>query len=272
MSRSFLPRTIREGLNKALGYLQSEQLDKALDCMIMALKELAKQSMSALKEAQPTIQRFLHAFEKHPRVRILLEQKEDVFASIPYRLGIEARLAVVLEGMAKILQEQAELSAKEDILAEDRQRQHYLMQTGLQHLEEGQIVLAEAFFQRLLTEFPQEKELLLACARHLEAAGYLEAACRFYEKILEIHPMLAEASSAAIDCCLRCKDYAMADEFFKHVLRVFGAHPKTLLRRAHLYVLMNRSEEASAMLEEALAKDPTLVEARALWDELHKPC
>lgn len=271
MSRTFLPREIREGLNKASGYLQADHLDKALDCMIAALKELGKHPLSVLKEARPAIQSFLHAFAKHPRVSILLEHKEDVFDAITYRLGIEAKLAVVLEGMAKILQEQTKLHASITQLAEQRQRQHFLIQSGLKHLEDGQILLAEAFFQRLLAEFPEAKEELLACARHLEESGCLAEAGNFYASLLERHPDLAEASSRAIDIWMRLKDYERADAAIKQALHVFGAHPRTLLRRAHLYVLMGKPEEAKGMLEEALDKDPSLSEAHALWEELHKP-
>ena len=264
--RRMLPREIREGLNKAMGYLQSEMLDKALDCMIATLKELSTYSTSVLKEAKPSVQRFLHTFARHPRVQILLEHNEQ--ALMDYRLGIEAKLAVVLEGMAKILQEQVQLKASADALFEKRQRQQSLLKTGLAHLDAGQIVLAEAFFQRLLVEFPQEKELLLSCARHLEEAGYLTEAGNFYTLLLARHPTLAEASSAAIDVWMRLKNYEKADEIFKHVLRVFGAHPKTLFHRARLYLLMEKKEEARQMLEDVLSKDPSLTEARALWEEL----
>ncbi|MBQ7617850.1 MAG: hypothetical protein IJS50_03150, partial [Desulfovibrio sp.] len=148
MSSYGLPRPIREELDKAFGFLERDNLEKAVRCAARALRAIANASSEQQKLAEERVRAFLTAFSSKESVRqLLLSSSASGSTYIPYRLGQEGQLAVVLDGLVKILSEQQVLEREVQDFAESYKRQNYLWQTGQAYLAEGQVLLAAAFFK-----------------------------------------------------------------------------------------------------------------------------
>ena len=264
-----IPRPVREELNKAFGFLERDCPERALRCVVRALRSmLSFTSEAAQKACEERIQEFLDVFVCQERVRVLFENVPHGKRPIPYRLGQEGPLAVVLEGFARILEEQNQVTKEAEDYVERRKRQDYLWKMGTDYLASQQTLLAEAFFRRLLAEFPDDERYVLEAGEALTRAGCLRQAAQFYETVLNVQPSFIAAYSAALGLYEQLGQFSEALEVCRRVLKVFGEHPKTYTRMAQLYVRMEKPNEAQEVLRKALLMDPSLSEAVELEELL----
>ncbi|MBQ7585335.1 MAG: hypothetical protein IJU40_03700 [Desulfovibrionaceae bacterium] len=255
-----IPRDIREPMLRASGYLKSNQPILAMQTMALALKACRDHSYLNLQKAlAKPIQDFLGELEQSPRVALLLEGcVPEGGSAFPYRAGQEATLAIVLEGLARILQ-------KEDQLVEDQKqnslrlkRKETLLETGQAYLEQGAKALALAFFIKLIQEFKEDENLWEEAALILKAKDCKEELASFYDQVLELHPKKAQVYTLAINLYLERQAFPQAERLFKQFVQNFGRHPKTLARMAEFYLEWGNLAKAESLAREALSHDSSL--------------
>ena len=146
------PKSIRENIARATGYLRRDEIERALVTMSEAVRQLAEIKLvrSARAELEIQIGEFLAALVRHSVLQPLLDPGHTGKPrGISLQQGKEAALSTVLDGLAKILQTSAEQAVQQK--AEDRlARKKQLISSGLDFLREGQVAKARAFLKRIV--------------------------------------------------------------------------------------------------------------------------
>ena len=188
---------------------------------------------------------------------------------IPYQQGKESALATVLDGLAKILRDEAEDSIRRE--AEARlERKKNLIQTGVQLMHEGQTARGRAFLKRVAEEFGDEAGIHLQLAQLFVAAGQYMEAADMYEQAMEAQPREPAAYTGAVAAWEKLHEYEKAEEVYKAILRAFGGHPSTLGKMAKMYLDWRRRPQAEDTALRALQSDPGQADALAVMAALHK--
>ena len=134
------PKELRENIARANGYLRRNEVTRALGAMSAALRQYAGVQLMRGPRAEMDIQicEFLNALTHHQAMQPLLDPTHSGKPkSIPYQQGKEAAIATVLEGLAKIMVNEAEEKVRRE--AEARlERKKSLIETGIQLLNDGQ--------------------------------------------------------------------------------------------------------------------------------------
>lgn len=266
-----ISREIREPMTRAFGYLKQQRLEQALGEMSCALR-LASQTRSSVqvqKEIERKIRDFLLELERNPRILRLVEGCVAEGGTIfPYRTGQEKTLAIVLEGIGRILQKQDVYVHAQDSLEKEFRRCETLLQTGKEYLEAGQNALALAFFMRILAEFPNDETLWQEPFQLLMEKGCVREAASFCAAVIEKHPKLSEVYTQIIKLFMDLQEYGRAEEIFLRFLRIFGDHPKTYVSMAKLYLEWEKWDAAQNALEKALQLDPHFDEAKTILQSI----
>ena len=203
---------------------------------------------------QPVIRRLLEGLLKAPK------------AQVTYTPGQEGRLRQVVGLLHKAINESTE-QREEAARQEKRRRKAELEQKGLGYLRAGDAPRGKAAMRVLAEEFGQEPgvyaqvgEWLLEFDLHFEAAEVLEQA-------MEAFPKESKAYGLAAQCYRTMREFAKAETVYLHAIKQFGKHPRTVLNLAKLYMEWNRKEDAFRMAQDALNKDQSLDEARAIVEK-----
>lgn len=264
------PKDIRENVARAVGHLHRDEPERALACMSEALRRLAgiRLQRAARESLRGDINKFLTDLVCHPRMRALLAPEN---AKNPKGLaleqGKELPLATVLDGLAKILRNEAENNV-EGKIRENLERKKSLLASALESLAAGQTARGRAFLLRIADEFSAEDGIALQLAQIFSAAGLREDAALMYEKAMEAHPREATAHAGAIAAWTELGDYGRAEQAYRAVLRTFGGHPSTYGKMAGMYLRWGRSAEAVEAARHALKKDPQQADALKVMEAL----
>lgn len=266
------PKELRENIARANGYLRRGEVDRGLACMSAALRQYAglRLMRSARAVVDIQINEFLGALIHHQKMQPLLDPGHNGKPRpIPYQQGKESALATVLDGLAKILRDEAEDSIRRE--AEARlERKKNLIQTGVQLMHEGQTARGRAFLKRVAEEFGDEAGIHLQLAQLFVAAGQYMEAADMYEQAMEAQPREPAAYTGAVAAWEKLHEYEKAEEVYKAILRAFGGHPSTLGKMAKMYLDWRRRPQAEDTALRALQSDPGQADALAVMAALHK--
>ncbi|MBQ7456258.1 MAG: hypothetical protein IJS54_01400 [Desulfovibrio sp.] len=252
-----LPKALDEELHKAMGFMAQNSVEKAVACMIEALRLLQNAPQATKKLAVPKVKAFLALFAKHPRVALLLEDPHaKTTATIAYALGKERVLGIVLRGFLEVLQDQMQVTKEAFDLLERQKRKEHLFEQGMCALKEGKFRLGLAFFERMLTEFPDTSALCMEACQALYEANMVQESALYAMKVIAAFENLASAYTFLLDILMRLEAFDKAERVFQKALVVFGEHPKTLANMAHMYERWGKIEEARRVCERALTLDP----------------
>jgi len=266
------PKDIRENVARAMGYLRRDEVERALMTMSTALRRYAEVKLlrSARAELDIQIGEFLSALVRHHAMQPLLDPNHTGKPkAITFQPGKETMLATVLEGLAKILQQEAEHSVQ--LEAEEKlERKRQLISMGLEFLREGQVAKGRAFLKRIVEEFSDEEGIRLQMAQIFSAAGLFSEAAAMYEEAMEAQPRDPAAYSGAVAAWLELREYEKAEGVYKAVLRTFGGHASTFGKMAKMYLEWHRKQPAEEAALRALSADPEQQDALEVMAELDK--
>lgn len=265
-----IPKTVRENIARAKGYLHRNELPRALEAMSSALREGGDATLfkQARFEMEIHFEEFLHDFIHHPTMQSLLDpHNTGKPRTIPYQRGKEALLATVLDGLRKILVE-SESQRMHQAEENEEKRKNELIQTGVARMAEGDISRGRAFLKRAAAEFGNQPAVLLTVGQHLaDGEQYMDAADLF-EKIMESNPKIAEAYSGAVDAYMNAREFSKAEVVFQKILRQFGGHPRTFGKMAQLYLAWQKRAKAAEFAQRALQVDAQQPEALAVMEKV----
>lgn len=266
------PKELRENIARANGYLRRSEVDRALTCMSAALRQYADLRLMRSARAVVDIQisEFLSALIHHQKMQPLLDPAHNGKPRpIPYQQGKESALATVLDGLAKILRDEAEDAIRRETEAR-LERKKTLIQTGVQLMHEGQTARGRAFLKRVAEEFGDEEGIYIQLAQLFVAAGQHMEAAEMFEQAMEAEPRNPAGYTGAVTAWQELHEYEKAEEVYKAILRTFGGHPSTLGKMAKMYLDWRRRVQAEDTALHALQSDPRQPDALAVMAALHK--
>lgn len=264
------PKELRENIARANGYLRRNEVTRALGAMSAALRQYAGVQLMRGPRAEMDIQicEFLNALTHHQAMQSLLDPtRSGKPRSIPYQQGKEAAIATVLEGLAKIMVNEAEEKVRRE--AEARlERKKSLIKTGIQLLNEGQSAKGRAFLKRVAEEFSDEEGIRVQLGQIFAAAGQLVEAAEMYEESMEHEPRASAAYTGAVAAWTELREYERAENVYKAILRTFGGHPNTFGKMAKMYWDWRKRDKAEELAIRALQGDPSQPEANEVMQAL----
>lgn len=268
--RTTIPKDLREDLARAGGYLSRHEVERALEALSDALARCAglRLGRAATAELGGRIREILQGLSQHPRLLPLLDHEGSGHGrQIPYQPGREASLRTVLEGLAKILRQNAAHTALHD--AEDRPaRKKQLLQSGLRALQQGKTTVGRAFLRRIIDEFCDEPDICLQIGRVFSAANDHAEAAAVFEEAMRAQPRESAAYTGAVNAWTAAGEYEKAEAVYKAVLRTFGGHPSTFGKMAAMYLLWDKHLAAEDAARRALKDDAAQADALAVMTAL----
>lgn len=257
------PKELRENVARANGYLRRNEVERAMLAMSTALRQYAgvKLMRAARAEMDIQISDFLNSLIRHQQLQPLLDPGQTGKPrKLPYQLGKEIALATVLEGLAKILHDEAESSIRRDVEAR-LERKKTLIETGLKFLQEGQTAKGRAFLKRVAAEFRDEKGIHIQVGQLFAAAGQHTEAAEMFEESIEKQPRETAAYVGAVTSWMTLREYEKAENIYKLILRTFGGHPSTYGKMAQMYLAWHKRELAEDYAQRALQGNPQQADA-----------
>lgn len=266
------PKDLRENIARANGYLRRNEVARALKTMGSALRQFAGINLMRGPRAELDIQisEFLDSLVRHQSMQPLLDPGGmGKPKPIRYQQGKETALATVLEGLARIMESEAEAEIKR--ATEERlERKKMLIETGTKLLAEGQLAKGRAFLKRVAEEFSADQGIRVQVAKIFQASGSLVDAGEMYEESMEHDPRDSSAYTGAVGIWLELREYERAEKVFMAILRTFGGHPNTYGKMAKMYLDWHKKDKAEDMAIRALQGNKSQPEAVAVMAALTK--
>lgn len=270
MSVSPLPQSVAHMFARAKSQLKRDDSTRALENMLAGLAgfEPKKYAAKTRFEIEVLILECVMELNRQPAVRELFAalSKKSKTAQVAYTPGQEKKLAGVLTLLHKALADKV-AAGEEDAAAAKAKRRAMLEQKGLVYLQSGNFPRGKAALRVLAEEFGKEpgvlrqaSEWLLEFKLHFEAAELLEQA-------MEHFPKDSKSYGLAAQCYIDVREFEKAEAVYQSAIRQFGRHPRTLLNLAKVYVAWNKKEAAFTTAQDALNKDDSLEEARAIVEK-----
>lgn len=258
------PKDLRENIARANGYLRRNEVPRALQAMVSALRQFAGVHLMRGPRAELDIQisEFLSSLVHHQTMQPLLDPAGTGKPKhIPYQPGKEAALATVLDGLAKIITSEAEAEIRkrtEERLA----RKKMLIETGTALLSEGQLAKGRAFLKRVAEEFSEDAGIRAQLGKIFASAGQIMEAAEMYEESIEAEPREVAGYTGAVNSWLELREYEKAEKVFMAILRTFGGHPNTFGKMAKMYWDWRKRDKAEEFALRALQGNPSQPEAK----------
>ena len=266
------PKDLRENIARAIGYLRRNEVSRAMAAMSQALRQYDGLHLMRGPRAELDIQisEFLNALIHHQGMQPLLDPgKTGKPKRLPYQQGKEGALATVLDGLCKIMANEAEAAVRRE--AEERlERKKSLIETGVQMLNEGQFAKGRAFLKRVAEEFSEEEGIRIQLGQIFAAAGKYVEAAEMYEESMEVEPRAVAAYTGAVSAWMELREYEKAEKVYQAILRTFGGHPNTFGKMAKMYLEWHKREKAEEMAHRALQADPNQAEAKEVLAAISK--
>ncbi|MBQ3058730.1 MAG: tetratricopeptide repeat protein [Desulfovibrio sp.] len=248
------PKELRENIARANGYLRRNEVERAMLAMAAAMRQCSGVRLMRAARAEVDIQvnDFLNSLIRHQRLQPLLDPGQTGRPrKLPYQQGKEAALATVLEGLTKILKDEAENSIKRETEARI-ERKKTLIETGLRLMQEGQLAKGRAFLKRVPEEFSSEEGIYVQVGQIFAAAGQHTEAAEMFEASIQKQPRHTAAYTGAVTSWMKLHEYEKAEAVYQTILRTFGGHPSTFGKMAKMYYLWHKREKAEDMALRAL--------------------
>ncbi len=270
MTQLQLPPSIGQNIARAKSLVRRDDPVRALDALIRALDLFEPESIigKARFEIEVTIQECLADLNRHPKVRALLDQvTRSHNAMINYKPGEENTLKSVLHVLRKGLFEVEQEKVRHDQEKQDH-RKSLLLQKASEHLDAGEKPRGKAMLRLLADEFGSEPGVLLQVGTMLIGAKLHYDAAEFLEAAIEAFPKEGRAYQELVTCYLELREWEKAESVYRRAIRQFGAHPKTMLNLAKLYMNWNKKEKAFEAAQHVLRHEPDNAEAKAIIDKV----
>jgi len=267
---AIVPKEIRENIARARGYLRRNEVMRAMEAMGNNMRVYASDPTLRLHAygIATSISDFLEELTFHPRMKCLLDPKDTGSPSkLTYTKSKEIALAVVLEGLAKLLQKVIE-AENDNSKSDSENRMQGLIAKGEEHFKEGDITRGRAYFSRAASEFGKEQGVYIELGRKLALLEQYDNAAAIYELSIEAFPKDSSAYVEGIDSYIKVEKYPNAEKIYVKILRQFGGHAKTYGRMAKMYLAWNKKDKSFDFANRALKADPEQEDALEVMQKL----
>lgn len=262
------PKNVRENIARAKAYLRREDLPRAMEAMGTALRAYAGTKLigQARFETEVNVLEFVNDLNRHHLLRQFFEARQ-VFNGpyVTYARGEENTLAERLETIGAAMTEESTRKERERE-AKVGMRREELILGGQAKLDEGDMPRGRSFLKRAADEFGHEPGVLADIGQRLLHKELLFEAAEMFEAAIETFPTESKAYAGSVSCYIKLQEYEKAETIYMKALRQFGAHPRTLINIARLYMLWRKRDKAYEYAKRALGIDPKLKEAQEIME------
>lgn len=270
--RMTAPKIVRDNIARSRAYLGRGYITRALAAMETALRAYADTTLIGQSrfETEVHIHEFINDMNRNHAIRTFFAgRKVSTGPYVAYTPGEEIPLADRLESIRQaMLEEERARDAEraQKILA----RKIELTAAGQLRLNAGELARGRALLRRVADEYGHEPGVLSDIGqRFLQAQLFFEAA-ELFETALAAFPSEAQSYSGAVAAYRELREFPKAESVYMRALRQFGAHPRTMLNLAKLYMEWRKRDKAYEYANRAVHADPSLTEARDLLTRLSR--
>jgi tetratricopeptide (TPR) repeat protein len=264
------PKAVRDNIARSRAYLARGYLTRALGAMETALRNYSGTTLigQARFETEVHIHEFVNDLNRNHAILKFFEKRKVLSGPyVAYAPGDELPLAERLESIRHAMLEEERARAAEQA-QKILMRKMELTGNGQARLDAGDLPRGRALLRRVADEWGHEPGVLTDIGqRFLRARLFFEAA-ELFESALDSFPGEAPAYSGAVAAYMELRDYPRAEIVYLRALRQFGAHPRTMLNLAKLYMEWRKRDKAYEYANRAMQADPSLTEARELLSRL----
>lgn len=265
-------KRVRENLARAKRSLSKGEVQKSLVHVQAALKEMITAQIFGRDkfEVEVHLQEFLKEFNGHPEVKKYFSAKGiHVTPYVSFDRGKERDVLAFFEKTHKDM-EAGEVEAEEAAANKREHRREELLERGQELLDAGEFPKGKAIFRRMVEEFPDVEGIKTDVGqRLLKAELFFEAGEILEEAVLE-NPRDSHALAFAVKAYKAAREYPKMEKLYKIALKTFGAHPKTLLHMAEMYLEWKKFDEAYDFAKQAYDADNSLDKAKEIVDVVGK--
>lgn len=269
--KATIPKTVKEDIARAKGYLNRNEFLKSLEAAINALdnKRGAKFMGKDRFEIAYYLEEYCSQLSNHPHVKDFLASiKIRITPFVQYQEGQEKLVRDRLNIIKTRMQMEADLK-QEASQQEREQRKNQLLEKAEAYLAEQNLPMMRSYYRRVAEEFGNDPGVLTGIGETLFKAELFNEAIEPFEQALEFNPRDDRAFASLVQCRLNLRDWQEAEKLYLSALKTFGAHPRTLYNLAKLYKQMRKFDDAEDYVRLAVSGQPDFVEAKLLLRELN---
>ena len=263
-------KRVREDIARAKSALTKGKTVKSVEFFVSAVKEYKSAQIFGREkfEAEVHIQEYLKDFNRHPDIKEYFSKRNvHVTPYVAFTRGEEAAL------LTKVEQVLAEMQGAKEEAAEAKQaklehRKEELLAKGQSYLDAEEFPRGKSILRRLVEEYGSEEGLKTDVGHRLLKAGLYFEAGEVLESAIADSPRDSHALAFAIQAYKSAREYPKMEMLYKHALKTFGSHPKTLLHMAEMYLEWHKFDEAYDFSKQAYDGDNSLDKAKAIMDKV----
>jgi len=261
-------KRVREDVARAKKALTRGETVKSMEHFICAVNEMMKSQIFGREkfEVEVHVQEYLKDFNRHPDIKRHFAAKNiHVTPYVKFTRGEERTMLAAIQAVFDEMR-QGEHEAEQAAEAKKELRKDELLEKGQYFLDRNEFPKAKSALRTVVEEFGTEEGVCTDVGhRFLKAGLYLEAG-DVLEEALEQNPRDSHALAFAVQAYKSAREYPKMEKMYKIALKTFGAHPKTLLHMAEMYVDWRKYDEAYDFAKQALNGDGSLTEAQKIID------
>ncbi|MFW5837133.1 MAG: hypothetical protein ACOCVM_03940 [Desulfovibrionaceae bacterium] len=129
---------------------------------------------------------------------------------------------------------------------------------GMHFLEAGDEARARVALRKAAAMRISDTEVPCKVAEVFLKRNMLREAQEVCRKAIEANPANGKAYSIAVKACLQARDYPQAEDLYKQALKRFGAHPRTYLNMARMYLEWRKWSECYEAAKQAAGGEPDI--------------
>lgn len=267
-----VPPTVSQNLARVKSLVARGEPVRAIDALLAAIHtyEDAQVVGRARSGVEFAIQECVDICNNQPQIRKLIrELSRSDKAFIAYAPGEEAKLAGVLRLVRKALDE-AEAAKERAAEEEHRLHRESIFTDARAAFQAGEAPKGRALLRRVAEESGAVKGVLEAVADALIEAGFMPDSLPYLEQTVEAFPRESSAYAKLASGYMTLREFEKAEKLYRHAIKEFGAHPKTLLNLGKVYVAWNKRDKAFEVLQQAARLAPEDAEIKELFAKVDR--
>lgn len=265
-------KRVREDVARAKRALAKGDVVKSIEHFVSAVQEMKSGQMFGREkfEVEVHVQEYLKDFNRHSDVKKHFAAKNiHVTPYVKFTRGEEQKLLADVQAVLDEMnagQEQAEKAAE---VKKERRREE-MLEKGQYFLDKKEFPRGKSILRGVVEEFGHEEGVRTDVGHRLLKAGLYFEAGEILEEAIEQNGRDSHALAFAVQAYKKAREYPKMEKMYKIALKTFGAHPKTLLHMAEMYMDWRKYDEAYDFAKQALGGDDSLTEAQTIIDTCGK--
>jgi tetratricopeptide (TPR) repeat protein len=262
----------KEHIARAKGALSKADPIKAMQSGYEAVKLLKSGKIYGRErfEVDVLMNEFVVEYNRHPDIRAHFTAR-NIHATpyCKYERGKEKALMDFFDQTIKAFRHEEEQSDQEQAEKHEQTKFKWL-EHAQKLLDSGDTAKAKVYLRRVADNYGGEPGVLTDVGARMLGAGLYFEAGEALEEAFDMNQKDSKALAYAVKAYKNAREYTKMEQLYKKALKVFGAHPKTLLNMAKMYLDWHKWDEAYNHAKQAYDGDNSLEEAKQIMETTGK--